>query len=624
MPLTKAEETTLKDLATKLRIHSVESTSAAKSGHPTSCSSMAEIMSVLFFHTMRYDVAEPKAAHNDRFILSKGHAAPILYAAWAEAGLFPVTELMKLRKIDSDLEGHPTPRLNFIDCATGSLGQGLSIAAGMAYTGKFVDKSSYRTFCLMGDGESMEGNVWEAINFAGFYKLNNLCAIIDVNRLGQSDPAPLQHDMEAYRVRMDSFGFNTIVVDGHDVNEITKAFENFVEQTEKPTCILAKTFKGQDFPGIANEMNWHGKAMGAKSDEIVAHLKTKLVSADAPRPEIPPPVKDAPEANITDIKLSEAPAYKLGDKLATRQAYGNALVKLCKNNDRVVALDGDMKNSTFSQEVRKVFPERHVECFICEQNLAGVAIGMACRDRTVAFASTFACFLTRAFDNFRMGVISQTNINVVGSHCGVSIGEDGPSQMALEDLAMFRSLPGCTVFYPTDAVATERAVELAANTKGITFIRVSRPATRIIYANEETFEIGKAKIVRQSDEDKVLVVAAGITMDQAIDAADKLAAEHGVHVRLLDPFTVKPIDKDAILKHARECNGKIVTVEDHYPEGGIGDAVLDVIAEERDIVLKKMCVREVPRSGPPLVLLEKYGIGTNAIVDNVKQFAEKA
>merc|ERR1712241_994772 len=313
-------------------------------------------------------------------------------------------------------------------------------------------------------------------------------------------------------------------------------------------------------PGIADEMNWHGKALGAKSDEVVAHLKTLLKSVDGPKPIIPPAVLDAPKVDISGIKLSALPAYTKGESLATRQAYGNAIVKIAQNNDRVVALDGDMKNSTFSQNLRKVFPERHVECFICEQNLAGVAIGLACRDRCVAFVSTFACFLTRAFDNFRMGVISQTNINVVGSHCGVSIGEDGPSQMALEDLAMFRSLPGCTVFYPTDAVATERAVELAANAKGITFIRVSRPATKIIYSNEETFQIGKAKIVRKSDKDAVLVIAAGITMDQAVEAAEILAGE-GVNIRLMDPFTIKPIDREAILANAKECGGKIITVE---------------------------------------------------------------
>ena len=428
---------------------------------------MAEIMSVLFYRQMRYSVAEPKHPSNDRFILSKGHAAPILYAAWAEAGLFPVSDLMNLRKIDSDLEGHPTPRLNFIDVATGSLGQGLSVACGMAYAGKHFENASYRTFCLMGDGESMEGNIWEALNFAGFYKLNNLCAIIDVNRLGQSDPAPLQHDMDTYKRRLESFGFHAIVVDGHDILELCKAFDEAEKVLDKPTCLIAKTFKGKYFPDIENLMNWHGKALGDKAASVVKHVESLMKNPAVKPTNIPAPVMDAPNVDITGVALSDPPAYNLGDKLATRQAYGSALAKLAKNNPHVVALDGDMKNSTFSQEILKVDKNRYIECFICEQNMLGVGIGVACRDRTVAFASTFAAFLTRGFDNLRMGVISQTNLNVVGSHCGVSIGEDGPSQMALEDIAMFRSLPGCTVFYPSDAVSAERAVELAANTRGV-------------------------------------------------------------------------------------------------------------------------------------------------------------
>jgi len=610
----------LKNAATWLRIHSVESTSKAGSGHPTSCSSMAETMAVLYFNQMRYDNSKPKDASNDRFILSKGHAAPILYAAHAMAGQFPVEDLQKLRKLDSDLEGHPTPRLNFVDVATGSLGQGLSVACGMAYVGKFIDKASYRTYCLMGDGESMEGNVWEAINFAGFYKLDNLCAIIDVNRLGQSDPAPLQHDMDQYKARMDSFGFHTIVVDGHDVDELVKAFDEAAATKGKPTMILAKTYKGRDFPKIEDEMNWHGKALGGKSEEVVEHLKKMLTTPDF-KPEIKAPVVDAPAVDITNIKLSEPPNYKKGDKLATRQAYGTALVKVGKNNDRVCGLDGDMKNSTFSQELRKIFPERHVECFICEQNLAGVGIGMACRDRSVVFMSTFACFFTRSFDNFRMGIISQTNINVAGSHCGVSIGEDGPSQMALEDIAMFRTLPGATVFYPSDAVSCERAVELAANTKGLCYIRLSRPATEVVYENDEEFAIGKAKILKKTDKDQVLVIAAGITLSQAVPAVEKLA-EKGINARLMDPFTIKPIDAEGILSNAKECGGRILVVEDHYPEGGIGDAVGEVICSKRDFVLKKMCVREVPRSGPPLVLLEKFGIGTECIVKGVEEMKD--
>jgi len=411
-----------------------------------------------------------------------------------------------------------------------------------------------------------------------------------------------------------------IVVDGHDVAELIKAFDEAEATKGKPTIILAKTYKGRAFPNIEDLMNWHGKALGAKSDEVVAHLKT-LAKKETFQATPKAAVVDAPVANISNIKLSEPPSYKKGDKLATRQAYGTALVKVGKNNDRVCGLDGDMKNSTFSQELRKLFPERHVECFICEQNLAGVGIGMACRDRTVVFMSTFACFFTRAFDNFRMGVISQTNINVAGSHCGVSIGEDGPSQMGLEDIAMFRTLPGCTIFYPSDAVSCEKAVELAANTKGICYIRLSRPATEIIYDNEEEFAIGKAKIIKKSDKDCVLVIAAGITMSQAVPAVEQLAAK-GINARLMDPFTVKPIDAEAILSNAKECGGRILVVEDHYPEGGIGDAVSEVVCEKRDFVVKKMCVREVPRSGPPMVLLEKFGIGTNCIIKGVEEMKD--
>jgi len=618
MSPTQEQVTELQDLAHKLRIHSVNMTTASKSGHPTSCSSMAEIMSVLFYREMRYTVAEPRHPANDRFILSKGHAAPILYAAWAEAGLFPASELMNLRKIDSDLEGHPTPRLSFIDVATGSLGQGLSVACGMAYAAKHFDKASYRTYCLMGDGESMEGNIWEALNFAGFYKLNNLCAIIDVNRLGQSDPAPLQHDMEVYKKRLESFGFHALVVDGHDIQELCKAFEEAKAVTDKPTCLIAKTFKGKYFPDIENLMNWHGKALGDKSDSVVSHVQSLMKNPSVTPSSIPAPVMDCPAADIKGVALSAPPAYTLGQTLATRQAYGSALAKLASSNTRVVALDGDMKNSTFSQEILKVDKNRYIECFICEQNMLGVGIGVACRDRTVAFASTFAAFLTRGFDNLRMGVISQTNLNVVGSHCGVSIGEDGPSQMALEDIAMFRSLPGCTVFYPSDAVSTERAVELAANTRGICFVRVSRPATAVIYANDEKFEIGKAKIVRRSDSDQVLVIASGITLSEAIKAADALAGQ-GVNVRVMDPFTIKPLDVGAVREHAAACGGRVVTVEDHYPEGGIGDAVLDAVAETRNVVVKKLAVNAVPRSGPPMELLDMFGISAQCIVKAVHQ-----
>jgi len=614
---TMEESTVLRDLATKLRIHSVQMTAASKSGHPTSCSSMAEVMAVLFFKVMKYK--DPRVhkfqrdPENDRFILSKGHAAPILYAAWAEAGLFPVQDLANLRKIDSDLEGHPTPRLPFIDVATGSLGQGLSVAAGMAYAARHFDKASYRTYCLLGDGESMEGNVWEALNFAGFYKLDNLCAIFDINRLGQSDPAPLQHDMDQYRRRLQSFGFNTVVVDGHDVEELCKAFHAAETTKGMPTAILMKTFKGRDFPGIEDEMNWHGKPLGDKAESVVQHLTGLIKNPGAPRPAICSPKADTPAVDLGGAVLGAAPAYALGQKVATREAYGTALAKLAQSHHRVVALDGDMKNSTFSQSIKKVDEGRYIECFICEQNLVGVGIGVACRDRTIAFVSTFACFLTRAFDNLRMGVISQTNLNVMGSHCGISIGEDGPSQMALEDLAMFQALPGATVFYPSDAVAMERAVELAANTRGLTFIRAGRPQVPVTYANDEKFEVGKAKVVRESEGDQVLVVGAGITLFEALKAADTLAAA-GVKVRVMDPFTVKPLDWEAVRRHAAACGGRVVTVEDHYPEGGLGDAVLAALAAVRNTVVKKLAVNAVPRSGPPMELLQMFGISASHIV----------
>lgn len=608
----------LYNIANKLRIDSITATTASKSGHPTSCASMAEIMSVLFFNTLRYNLKFPRDPSSDRFILSKGHAAPILYAAWAEAGLFPLSELQNLRKVDSDLEGHPTPRLNFIDVGTGSLGQGLSVAAGMAYVGKYYDKASYRVYCLVGDGESAEGSIWEALHFCSHYNLDNVCVIFDINRLGQSEPTSLQHNMEVYRKRLDAFGFNALVVDGHDVEELAKAFYEAASTKGKPTAILAKTFKGKNFPNIEDTDNWHGKPLGDQSQTVIGHLEA-LIKNKEPLPFTPQNVvNDAPPVNIKDIKLSSPPNYKLGESVATRLAYGTALAKIAQNNDRVIALDGDTKNSTYSDKIKKVAPERYIECFIAEQNLVGVAVGATCRDRTVAFVSTFATFFTRAFDQIRMGAISQTNVNFVGSHCGVSIGEDGPSQMALEDLALFRSVPGSTVFYPADAVSTERAVELAANTKGICFIRTSRPNTAVIYNNDEVFVIGKGKVVKQSPKDQVLIIGAGVTLYEGLTAAEQLATD-GIHARVLDPFTIKPIDAELIISNAKQCGGRIVTVEDHYPEGGVGEAVLSAVAGERDIMVKKLAVPSVPRSGPSKVLLEMFGISAKCVVAAVKE-----
>lgn len=546
----------------------------------------------------------------------------IVYAAWAEAGLFPVDDLQNLRKINSDLEGHPTPRLNFIDVGTGSLGQGVAVSSGMAYVGKYFDKASYRTYCIVGDGESAEGSVWESLHFAGYYKLDNLCVIFDINRLGQSEATSLQHKMDTYRARLEAFGFNAIVVDGHDVEEVVKALHEASVVKDKPTAIIAKTFKGRAFPGIEDLDNWHGKPLGDKAESVIAALQKQIVNSG---PSILHPQKplheDAPKVDIGNIKLSEKPAYKLGEKIATRFAYGTALVKIGKNNSRVIALDGDTKNSTYSDALKKVFPDRYIECFIAEQNLVGVAIGAACRDRTVAFASTFATFFTRAFDQIRMGAISQTNVNFVGSHCGVSIGEDGPSQMGLEDIAMFRTIPGSTIFYPSDAVSCERAVELSANKKGICFIRTSRPATEILYGNDEVFEIGKSKLVKKSTNDSVLLIGAGVTLYEALEAAKELE-KSGVFCRVLDPFTVKPIDKEAIIKNAKECGGRIVVVEDHYTQGGLGEAVFGAVAEERNIISKHLSVKEVPRSGPPTVLLDVFGISSKHIVNAVNEIVK--
>ncbi|XP_066154567.1 transketolase-like protein 2 [Euwallacea fornicatus] len=616
MPLV-TDPQVLKDLATRIRILSVESTSAANSGHPTTCSSIAEILSVLFFNTMRYDVSSPRDPSSDRFILSKGHAAPALYAAWVENGVVPEQELLKLRQLGTDLEGHPTPRLSFIDVGTGSLGQGLAIAAGMAYTTKKYDNIDARVYCLIGDGESAEGSIWEAINFISHYKLDNVVLIIDANRLGQSEPTTIGHKLDIYKARLDAFGWNSIIVDGHNVEELVKAFDAANATKDKPTALIARTYKGRAFPNIEDREGWHGKPLGKETDRVLEHLKTLVVNKGKLNYTIPTPTQQAPVVSIENIKLTSLPNYKIGEALATRQAYGTALVKIAQNNPRVIALDGDMKNSTFSEQLKKYDPARYIECFIAEQNLVGVAIGASCRDRTVAFVSTFAAFLTRAFDQIRMGAISQTNVNFAGSHCGVSIGEDGASQMALEDLAMFRTIPGSTVFYPADAVSTERAVELAANTPGVCFLRTNRPPTKVIYANDHHFQIGKSNVILSSSKDQVLFIGGGITLQEGITAAQQLAQLH-IGVRVLDLFTIKPIDKEGIIKNALEAGKRILVVEDHYPEGGIGEAVLSAVAEVRDIYVRKVAVPRVPRSGTTAAVLDYYGLSAKHIVNYVQ------
>jgi len=611
----------LKDLANQLRILSIKCTTAAGSGHPTSCCSMAELTSVLFFQTMKYRVSAPKDASADRFVLSKGHCAPILYSAWCLAGLFPETELMKLRRIDNDLEGHPTPRLNFIDMATGSLGQGLSASCGMAYTGKYFDKASYRVFCLMGDGESAEGSVMEAANFASHYNLDNLVGMIDINRLGQSDPTNLQHEMDVYEARWASYGWNAIVVDGADVEAITQAFASAEEFKGKPTMILAKTYKGAGIQGIEDEMNWHGKALGAKGEEAIKHFQSIMANPDITGQGVNQQVvvDDAkPACLLSKICLSEAPSYAADAKVATRAAYGVALAKLGRNSDRVIGLDGDTKNSTFAITFQKEFPERFIECFIAEQNLVGVGMGCSTRNRTVAFCSTFAAFFSRAYDQIRMGAPSMSQVKLVGSHVGCSIGEDGPSQMALEDIAMFRAINNCVVFYPSDPISCERVVELAANIPSMVFIRTSRPASGLLYKNDETFEVGKGKVVRQSAKDSCLLIGAGVTLHECLKAATQLNAE-GINVRVFDPISIKPLDAAGIIANAKDCGNKIVVVEDHYPEGGIGEAVCGAVAMEA-IRVKKLAVTGLPRSGPPMELIDMFGISARHVVAAVKSF----
>nr|XP_020759279.1 transketolase-like protein 1 isoform X4 [Odocoileus virginianus texanus] len=501
----------LRDMANRLRIHSIRATCASSSSaHPTSCSSAAEIVSVLFFHVMRYKQTDPENPDNDRFVLSK--------------------------------------RLSFVDVATGWLGQGLGAACGMAYTGKYFDKARW----------------------------------------------------------------NTLVVDGRDVEALCQVFWQAAQMKNKPTAVVAKTFKGWGVPSVEDEENWHGKPMSKeRADAIIKLIESRIETNKSLEPKAP--VEDSPQVNISDIEMTSPPDYEASDMIATRKACGLALAKLGHANDRVIVLDGDTKNSTFSDTFKREHPERFIECFTTEQNMVSVALGCVTRGRTVAFACTFAAFSIRAFDQIRMGAILQTNINLIGSHCGVSVGEDGPSQMALEDLAMFRAIPNCVIFYPSDAISTEHAVFLAANTKGMCYIRTSRPETAIIYTPQESFEIGQAKVIRQSVNDKITVVGAGITLHEALAATDDLSKQD-ISIRVIDLFTIKPLDAATIISNAKATGGQIITVEDHYPEGGIGEAVCAAVSVEPDIVVHQLAVSGVPRSGKPSDLLDMFGISSKHII----------
>ncbi len=602
----------LKGIANQLRIHSIAATTAAGSGHPTSCCSAAEVVAALFFGHMRYDAKNPHYHNNDRFVLSKGHAAPLLYAAWAEAGLFPAEDLLKLRTIGSDLEGHPTPRLPFVDVATGSLGQGLSAGVGMALAAR-MDNLDYRTYVLLGDGEIAEGGVWEAASLAGICKLNNLIAIVDANRLGQSQATAFGHDINVYRDRFKSFGWRVETLDdGHDLEEIEEVLGG-VGLDDKPLAIIAKTYKGAGVSFLQDKDGWHGKALSAEeAEKAIAELRPSSRSAAGvaiPTPSQLPAPDNAIPAGYPAL------TYKLGDKVATREAFGNALARVGEVDKRIVALDGDTKNSTFSDKFAKKFSDRFTECFIAEQNMVGVATGLGTRGK-VPFASTFACFLARGYDQIRVAGISMANLKLAGSHVGVSIGEDGPSQMALEDLAMMRAIAGSVVLYPSDAVSTEKLVEQMAQARGIHFLRTSRPKTPVIYGNDETFPVGGAKVVRQNAGDKVTIVGAGVTLHEALKAADALAKD-GIGVTVIDAYSIKPLGKDVILAAAKKTNNIVVTVEDHYAEGGLGDAVAGELSAN-GVKVTKLAVRELPRSGKPEELLARFGIDAAAIVKQVK------
>lgn len=576
----------LRSMADKLRVHSLRMTTAAGSGHPTTCLSAAEIMSVLFFSVIGKD---------DAFILSKGHAAPILWAAFAEAGLVEPAELMNLRKVDSVLEGHPTARMPLIQVATGSLGQGLSAGAGMALAKKLAGDPG-RVFVLLGDGEAAEGSVWEAADGAAQYRLANLVAVIDANRLGQSAPTRHGHDLAAYERKFRAFGWETAVVDGHDIRALLAAFAG-IGAGDKPLAVIAKTFKGKGVSFIEDKEGWHGKTLNR--EELQAAL-AEIGAADVTLPSAYSPAR--PSFSFADYPSN---AYAKGDMVSTRAAYGKALHALGGKNERVVAIDGDVKNSTMAEEFFKAFPGRSFEAYIAEQNMAGMAMGFSALGY-VPFVATFAAFLTRAHDFIRMAQYSRANIKFVGSHAGVSIGADGPSQMGLEDLSMFLAMPEAVVLYPSDAVSCDKLVREMARQRGIAYLRTTRDKTAVLYGSDEEFPVGGLKVLRQSPADRVLVVAAGITVHEALKAGDILKGQ-GLAARVIDLYSLQPAPEAELARHAGVCGGRVVVVEDHY-----GGAMAAVVARAVGRVTG-LCVSAIPRSGQSAELLRLYGIDSQAI-----------
>jgi len=607
----------IKEKAKRLSILSMMATTAANSGHPTSCMSAAELVAGTFFYAMKFDPKNANSPDGDRFVLSKGHAAPVLYAALAEAGVFPESRVMTLRQFSSELEGHPTPRIPGVDAATGSLGQGLSVGAGLAI-GARMDKSPTRVYVLMGDGEMAEGQIWEAAAFAGHYKLDNLTAIADVNALGQSEPTMYRHDMEIYRKKFEAEGWETQVIDGHDVAAVLTALDQAKNTKGKPQAILARTIKGHGVSFLAGKEHWHGKPI--PKDQLAAAIKEIGAAIDLP----PDPGKSYARASLPkppDFPAPAAPDYDPSKPIATREAYGFALKRLGAVNPHIVAISGDVKNSTFSEIFGDAFPDHFYQGYIAEQNLVSAGVGLAARGK-VPFLDTFACFLARAYDQVRMAAISRANINLCGSHCGVSIGEDGPSQMALEDIAIFRAVHSSSVFYPSDAISTERLTEIMARREGINYLRTSRPKMPILYGKDEKFPVPGFKVLRQTAQDKVTVIGAGVTLHEALKAADQLKSQ-GIPIRVVDLYCVKPIDGKAIAEQITATAGRLITVEDHWPEGGIGEAVLSALAQAGVAPSKSrlIAVRDMPHSGKPDELVDAFGISARHIVEAVRAIA---
>jgi transketolase len=604
-----------RELGQQLRVDSIRASAATKSGHPTSSMSAADLMAVLLDKYLRYDFDRPEQPANDHLVFSKGHASPLLYAIYKAAGAISDEELLTFREFGSRLEGHPTPVLPWVDVATGSLGQGLPISVGIALAGKHLDRVPFRVWALCGDSEMAEGSMWEAFEHAAFMGLDNLTAIIDVNRLGQRGETMHGWDLESYTARAQAFGWHTIAVDGHDVEAIDRAYAEALETTGRPTVVVAKTIKGKGVAEVEDKGGFHGKALDEPEKAIAELGGERHIRVEVAKPE----GRGEAHRFETTGRL-DLPRYELGDQVATRKAYGDALAALGSSRGDVVALDGEVSNSTYAEIFAKAHPERYFEMYIAEQQMVAAAVGIQVRGWR-PFASTFAAFFTRAYDFVRMAAVSRASVALSGSHAGVSIGEDGPSQMGLEDLAAFRAVHGSTVLYPSDANQTARLVAEMADLDGIVYLRTTRGSTPVIYEPEEDFPVGGSRVVRSSEDDEVTIVAAGITLHEALEAADALA-EDGVAARVIDCYSVKPIDAET-LRAAAESTGRIVTVEDHWPEGGLGEAVLAALAdvEPRPGILL-LAVREMPGSGKPAELLAAAGIDAEHIAAAARRLVE--